>query len=118
MRRGNKYKNVKCSIDGYNFDSKREMHRYLELRTLQNAGKISSLELQPKYPLMCGSKPIKIRNKNGVGRQANYIADFRYMDNVKGNVVVEDVKGMDTSTSRLKRAIVEAHYNVEVKIVR
>ena len=49
---GNKYGNHKVTVDGITFDSKREATRYLELKTLEKAGKISLLERQKKFVLI------------------------------------------------------------------
>ena len=46
------------------------------------------------------------------GRQAKYIADIHYR-NKEGEVIVEDVKGMDTPQSKL---MVKAQYCIEVKV--
>ncbi len=81
----NKYRNKKTVIDGITFDSKKERNRYLELKILQRAGKISGLELQPKFEIV---------PKVGKYRARFYIADFLYR--VNGNVIVEDVKSAIT----------------------
>lgn len=111
-----KYRNEPCTVDGIAFDSKKEATRYQQLKLMVRAGQIEALELQPEYALACGGTPIKILNKNNVGRRSTYRADFRYFDKAAGCEVVEDVKGMDTAVSRLKRAIVEAEHGVRVKL--
>lgn len=114
-----KYKNKRVQYDGYKFDSIRECERYKELCLLQDAGEITVLEVQPKFPLRCGDTEIKIRSgRYPNGRRVSYYADFSYRDERTGKRVVEDVKGQDTPVSRLKRAIVEAQYGVPVTIVR
>lgn len=85
---------------------------------MQKSGEIEGLEVQPKFPLRCGKEEIKIRSERYPGgRRVSYYGDFSYKTN-KGVKVIEDVKGQDTPVSRLKRAIVEAQYGVEVTIVR
>jgi len=113
----NKYRNVKTQVDGIIFDSKAEARRYAELDLLQKAGEIKDLKCQPKYPLMCGDRPIRTRNKNGRPHSISYLADFEYRTKI-GELVVEDVKGMDTRVSSLKRAILEAQYGIRVRIIR
>ena len=114
-----KYRNKKVQYDGYKFDSIRECERYKELCLLQDAGEITCLEVQPKFPLRCGDAEIKIRSgRYPNGRRVSYYADFAYRDERTGKRIVEDVKGQDTPVSRLKRAIVEAQYGVPVTIVR
>lgn len=81
-----KYGNHKVTFDGIKFDSKKEMNRYIELKLLQRAGKISDLQLQVPFVLL----------KAGNGeRGVKYIADFVYLD-ADGNKVVEDVKSEAT----------------------
>lgn len=81
--------------------------------------KIGELTLQPKFWLKCGKHYIKIRSKGYPnGRKASYTADFSYNDYERAERIVEDVKGYDTSESRLRRAIIEAQYGVKVEIVR
>ena len=48
----NKFRNKKIFTKDGKFDSKREMHRYLELAAMQQAGKITGLERQPRYILV------------------------------------------------------------------
>ena len=117
VRKGRKYRNEPTVIDGIRFDSKAEARRYRELCLLLKAGEIKDLQCHPKYPLLCGENPICIRNKHGLKRRVFYLADFVY-ETRTGEVVVEDVKGMDTPISRLKRGIMEAHYNIRVRIVK
>ncbi|MBN1114444.1 MAG: DUF1064 domain-containing protein, partial [Oligoflexia bacterium] len=50
--RKNKYKNVKTTVDGITFDSKKEADRYSELKLLERAGKIKDLILQPKFEII------------------------------------------------------------------
>ena len=44
----NKFKNKKIFTTAGKFDSKKEMHRYLELAAMQEAGKITGLERQAR----------------------------------------------------------------------
>ena len=100
-----KYKAKPTVIDGVRFASKAEADRYCYLRLLLQAGKISNLELQPKYTIKINGEKI-----------CDYVADFRYFtpnngpqDQV-GHLVVEDVKGTKTPVYRLKKKLVEALY--------
>jgi hypothetical protein len=114
-----KYRNKKVTYDGYKFDSVRECDRYKELCLMQEAGEISALEVQPKYPLRCSGIDVKIRSERYPnGRRVSYYADFSYFDERLCQRVIEDVKGQDTPVSRLKRAFVEAQYGTKVTIVR
>ena len=108
----NKYRNKKVIVDGEEFDSKKEGNRYKELKLLLKAGKISNLELQPRFLLQDGFK------KNGrTFRKIEYIADFKYIEN--GKTIVEDVKGMQTDVFKLKHKIFEKTYpDLELRIIK
>jgi hypothetical protein len=109
-----KYHNKKTVIDGITFDSKREAERYCELKLLEKAGKIRYLDLQPEFILQESFK------KNGVTYRAiKYIADFSYIDIETGEIVVEDVKGMETEVFKIKWKLFEYHYPGQtLKIVK
>lgn len=109
----NKYRAIKTYNDGKQFASKAESRRYSELKLLQRAGEISDLKLQPQFPFIIGDKPVISKNK----RQLKYIADFSYVDR-NGSVVIEDCKGFFTPESRLKIALTEAIYGIEVRLVK
>lgn len=93
-----KYRNKKVTIEGIEFDSKREGHRYLVLKEAQDKGVITDLELQPKYELIPAIreeyiKHLKTKDKvetRTVQLAITYTADFRYKKD--GITVVEDVK--------------------------
>jgi len=105
--RAHKYNAVRTSVDGISFQSKKEARRYGELKLLEKAGEISGLQLQARWPLMCGITCLKTPS----GRDMVYISDFNYREN--GRLVIEDVKGMRTDLYKLKRAIMEAnHYEI------
>lgn len=114
--RGHKYFAKKTEVDGITFDSQKEARRYQELRLLERAGEITRLKVQPEFPLEVNGRPVLIRSKGYPnGRRAKYVADFKYMRGTEN--VVEDVKGFDTPVSRLKRAIVEAEYEIEIQVI-
>lgn len=98
----NKFGAIKTEIDGFNFDSKAEAHRYSELILLEKAGEIRSLCLQPVFLL--------IVNNQKIGK---YIADFKYVTR-DGQIVVEDVKGVKTPVYRLKKRLVKAIYGFDI----
>ena len=100
-----KYGARRTEIDGHSFASQREANRYGELRLLEQAGEISGLELQPKFPLIVNGQKV-----------ATYIADFRYVD-AAGAVVVEDVKSGPTKTPvyRMKAKLMLACYNIRIR---
>lgn len=113
----NKYGNTKTMLDGMGFDSKKEAHRWRELRLLERAGEISGLQRQVKYELV----PPQKKPSGGAERAIYYIADFVYVQN--GNTVVEDVKGYRNPQSAgyakfvIKRKLMLMRYGVEIKEV-
>lgn len=105
MRRS-KYNAKKTIVDGIAFASQKEAARYVELKLLERAGEISSLELQPKYILVN-----KFTTHTGEKiRELAYIADFRYVDS-SGAVIVEDCKGMKTDVYLIKRKLLLWRYH-------
>lgn len=98
--KSSKYNAVKTEVDGIRFDSRKESARYEYLKTLEKAGVISDLILQPRFllqePFICDGKK---------ERKIEYVADFQYTQN--GETIVEDVKSPATRTAvyRLKRKL-------------
>jgi hypothetical protein len=142
MRKGfknkvyNKLNNKKVAFDGIEFASIREKNRYLELKILERAGKISNLELQKRYELIPAhyetvavGEYYKIGAKKGqpktkqicVERAVDYIADFVYKEN--GQTVVEDAKGYREPSSApyakfvLKRKMMLYFHGIRIKEV-
>lgn len=114
-----KYRAQKVEVDGVTFASKAEGRRYRDLRLMEQGGVIRDLELQPRFPIEVNGEPVKLRSAGYPGgRRVSYVGDFAYTDVRTGRRRVEDVKGMDTPLSQLKRALVETIYGVEVEIVR
>ena len=104
-RKRNKYGAKKAVIDGITFASQKEAHRYIELKMLLKANRISNLELQVKFPLEVNGKKV-----------CTYIADFTYYESPHLNVV-EDVKGMRTRIFNLKWKLLQAlHPNYTYRI--
>lgn len=94
----NKYRNKKVSFQGEEFDSKREMQRYLVLKDAESKGVIQNLQKQVKFELIpkieetyTEQLKTKIKNKTRTIQQPiTYKADFVYEKD--GVMVVEDVK--------------------------
>lgn len=104
-----KYKAQPQIIENVRFASKKEANRFSELRLLERAGHIVELTPHPKFKFEIDGIPVLIKSKGFPnGRQASYTADFSYVEVKTGELILEDTKGMDTSESRLRRAIVEA----------
>jgi len=117
-RRSSKY-NARATIEaGIKFDSKKEAERYRRLRLLEKEGTIQNLRRQPRYMLYGPNGQLTLPDKRGNRRRLFYRADFLYYDPAIRRWRVEDVKGVDTQISRLKRALVEQAYGVKVEIVK
>ena len=97
----NKYNAVRKSVDGLSFHSTGEARRYADLKWLAQAGRITNLRLQVRYPLAV----------NGI-YVTTYTADFVYLEN--GTEVVEDFKGHKTPEYRLKKALMLAVHGVTI----
>ena len=104
-----KYKNVKTTLDGITFDSKKEATRYAELMLLQGSGLIQNLRLQVPFELI---------PKQQGERAVKYIADFVYDEN--GETIVEDTKSEITQanpTYILKRKLLLWVHGLRIKEV-
>lgn len=112
MYRFNKFKNKKTKVDGITFDSQKEAKRYLELKLLLKTGEISELKLQPIYLLQD-----KFRLDGKGIRAIKYIADFEYIDNKTGKVIVEDVKGIKTDVYKIKKKLFQKRYGKDIKAI-
>jgi hypothetical protein len=110
-----KYGNIKCEVDGQQFDSKAEGRRFRTLWMWQLSGAISDLELQVKYVLTTSKK----RDDNSTERAAHYICDFQYRCGETGKLIVEDVKGgKATPEFILKRKMMLEKYGITIKEIR
>ena len=123
----NKYNAKKVSVDGIEFDSKKEARRYQELLLLQKAGEIYMLERQKVYELLPAQRePDTVGKRGGVikgkllERAVEYVADFVYTDK-NGKTVVEDVKGFREGGAYavfvLKRKLMLYRYGIKIKEV-
>lgn len=113
-----KYRAHKTVIDGITFASKKEANRYLELKLLLRAGKISDLQMQVPFVLIESH-----RRKDGkMEMKCKYVADFTYYKIIapgKTEYVVEDVKGFKGGAAyqlfTIKRKLMYEKYGIEVK---
>lgn len=107
-----KYRNKKTVVDGITFDSRAEAARWTELRMLERAGEITSLERQVPFELV-PSEPGPDGKK---ARPMRYVADFTYFD-AEGKRHVEDVKGVRTDVYRLKKRLMWHVHRIDVEEV-
>lgn len=119
----NKYRSKKITVDGENFDSKKEFSRYRELILLQRAGKIKELQRQVKYELIPPQYDTIKRYSNKTGlplkdekklaeRGVYYIADFVYK--TQDGEVVEDTKGVRTKEYIIKRKLMRYVHGIKI----
>lgn len=120
-----KYHSKKITIDGITFDSKREYHRYCELRLLEKAGAISGLQRQVKFELLPaqyepseelyakGSHKGEPKPGKLIENKVIYIADFVYQQD--GKMIVEDSKGYKTPEYKIKRKLMLYLHGIRIK---
>jgi hypothetical protein len=110
-------KSDRTDADGTVFDSRGEMRRWYELRLLERTGQISMLERQVQFPIVINRKQLALRSTrfHKKGRPVVYIADFVYIDK-NGEKIIEEFKGVWNDAARLKVALVEQLYGIEVTI--
>lgn len=95
-----KYNAKKVEYKGIVFDSKVECEYYQYLEKKMNGVTYNRIEIQPRYELI---------PKFGDQRKTEYIADFAlYLDNDLIEVI--DVKGMATTTAKLKAKLFRYKY--------
>lgn len=113
MKSKNKYGAKKVTIDGIQFDSKKEANRYCELKLLERCGEITDLELQKEFELI----PAQRIDGKVVERAVKYKADFVYKEN--GEICVEDCKGYKGGGAyavfTIKRKLMLKLYGIMIK---
>ena len=93
---------------GFKFDSKWEAERYGQLSSMVLGGVVKDLERQVKYDIIVNDQKI-----------CRYIADFVYIlvhENGSEEKIVEDAKGVQTSDFKLKKKLMKAIFDIEIKI--
>lgn len=113
MTKPSKYKAIKSTVEGIEFDSKAEGRRYSELLMLQRARKISELELQPTFVL---ALPVKFAGSKRAKPALRYRADFQYIES--GLRVVEDVKGVLTPAFKIKQHLMLSVHGIDVRLTK
>lgn len=101
-----KYRNKVTRVDGIRFDSKLEADRYVEILLLRKTGIVLWFLRQVPFDVASG---------------VVYRADFLIVWNRTGTpqecVTIEDCKGVLTPTSRVKIAVVQERYGINVKLL-
>tara|TARA_R110002049_G_scaffold43679_1_gene128604 strand:- start:817 stop:1188 length:372 start_codon:yes stop_codon:yes gene_type:complete len=104
----NKYNAKKTEFMGFKFDSKWEAERYGQLESMKMAGIIQDLERQVNYDIIVNDQKI-----------CRYIADFVYKlvhEDGSEEKIVEDAKGIETTDFKLKKKLMKAVFDIEIKI--
>jgi hypothetical protein len=108
----NKFHAKKVTIDGIEFDSKRESEYYEHFVDVANAGLVTKIECHPRYTLLESFRG----NDGRVERAITYRPDFRltYSD---GSVEVVEVKSKRTAKEPdyIMRRKLFKHNNPDVK---
>ena len=113
MRR-HKYGAKPQVVDNVKFASKRESLYYLQLKALQKTGRITDLELQPRFPMPPEGMWATVKGQKELvkvkpGTICTWIADFKYKTR-EGKTVIVDVKGMRLPMYKLKRRLFDYFY--------
>lgn len=103
-----KYHARKTTVDGITFDSRKEAHRYLVLKGMEEDGLIENLRRQVRYELV---PAFDVDGRHY--RPVYYVADFVYVED--GKEVVEDVKGMRTDVYKLKSKLFARRYGMSIR---
>lgn len=106
----NKHRNVKVTIDGITFDSKKEGMRYSQLKMMELSGVITELRCQVPF-VLAPSVTINGRQKPPL----RYKADFCYTEN--GKAITEDVKSPITRKDpvyRIKIHLMKVIHDIDV----
>jgi hypothetical protein len=105
-RKRSKYRNVRTTVGGITFASKREAARWQELQLMQKAGAIIGLRVHEPFAIVVNGENV-----------CTYVSDFTYYQG--GLRCVEDVKTKVTMTAvyRLKKKLLRAVHGLEIKEV-
>ncbi len=102
-----KYRNVKKTWNGIEFQSTKECNRYIDLRAQASTGEIKALERQKEFELWVNDQLI-----------CSYVADFVYYRD--GKYIVEDVKSKVTRklpVYAIKKKLMLAVRGIEIQEV-
>ena len=116
MKKERKYHNIPAEVNNIRFDSRKEASRYIELMSLQKAGKIRNLKLQAQYTL----QESYITDTGERVRAIRYVADFAYerptADGPGWVPVVEDVKSTATRTAKyeMKKKLLRERFGLSI----
>lgn len=121
---GSKYNNRKVTTSEGTFDSMGEHQRWLFLKEAQERGYITGLRRQVTYTLVpqiqrTVTVHLKTKDKQVLRvwtREVTYTADFVYYH--RGELVVEDFKGMPNDRWTMKKALMAHVHGIYVREVK
>ena len=99
-KKPNKYNARKTTVQGHEFDSKREAEYYLELLADKQAGKVVRIGFQPSYTLLEAFTD----NMGKRQKPITYTADF-FVTYADGHAEVVEVKGVRTRDYLLRKKL-------------
>lgn len=110
-----KYGNRKVVTEDGTFDSEKEYRRWRELKMMERAGEIHSLQRQVPYVLIPAQKD---ENGKVIEREVRYVADFVYREK-PNRLVVEDTKSSATKTKEyvIKRKLLLYRLGIRIREV-
>ena len=121
-----KYQSRKTTVNGIEFDSKKESARYKELLLLEKAGAIQNLQRQVPFELIPTQTTTVAQYSKKTGkrlkdktitleRKTTYVADFVYIQD--GKQIVEDTKGVRTDDYIIKRKLMLLFNGIRIREV-
>ena len=96
---------AKRTVDGILFASQKEAKVYRDFKLLERAGKLESLVLQMRYPLVVEGRLV-----------CTYVADF-VVKPVGKPLEIYDAKGYRTREYKLKKKLFEALMGIQIREV-
>lgn len=110
-----KYNAKRTTRNGYNFDSLLEADRFQQLALAEKAGEIADLTVHPTFEL----QPAFTDHTGKKHRAIIYEADFYYLDLATEGFVIEDVKGIETPTFKLKyKMFLYRYHGADLRIIK
>jgi len=105
ITRRSKYRNVRTTVGGITFASKREAARWQELQLMQKAGAIIGLTRKTRWAIVVNGLLV-----------CEYWPDAEYREG--GILVVEDTKGYRNKLYALKAKLMQAVHGITIREVK
>lgn len=115
MAKPSKYRNVKVTIDGQRFDSKREAEYWLLLKERERRGEITALRRQVPFPLYAPDK--RLTSATMEVQIAEYVSDYVYVDGLGEHAIDAKHPRTRTAVYKLKKKWLELQSGVIIEEV-